>query len=385
MVPDNPRAALLAVTVGSLLVVSSVATGAAAVSPSPTPEQPSPAMHTADTDQPTLPDNGSVVETLRDRLSSLDTVVLTVQREIRLGENRTRTSERRVWVDYENNRVRTERATNRSETITVRNESQIVIYNAGENTVSRFNSTGNFTAHTTVDGMLNTSELAYEGTEQLDGEQTYRLNMTSTYTESMPDSRSRNATLWVDAETLYPEQVHVDIDSENFAYETNVRFQNVTLNASIPDDRFTVDVPDDAEEPSYESNVETYESLSALENGTNHTVPNPDMPDDYSFEEGQVLDQSEYHSVTLQYEAGDNETATVLARGPTDVNLSDSERYDEVDVGNHTGYYTELESGADDDDTTALFVLPRDNTTYNVIGDLSKSETIGIAESLGDE
>ncbi|WP_175452955.1 DUF2092 domain-containing protein [Halorientalis regularis] len=347
-----------------------------------TPEQSAQTSGAPDASQPPAPDAEVVVETFRDRMASLDTVVLTMESEVQMNGNQTTTAEQHLWVDYQNDRIRTERETNQSETITVRNQSKTVIYNAAENTVSTFNNTGNVTTGIPLDRTLNTSKLSYVGTEQIDGEQTYRLNVTPANASAMPDTQSVDATLWIDTETYFPQQIHIATDGENFKYETTSRFQNVTLNTSIPDDQFTIDIPDDAEKPGYESNMETYESLSALKNGTSHTVPEPDMPESYSFEQARVFDSSDYHSVTLQYEAANNETVTISTRDSTEVNYEDVERYDEVDVGGHTAYYTEFEFGGS---STAALTLPRDNSTVSIVGDLSKSETIEIAESIADE
>jgi outer membrane lipoprotein-sorting protein len=381
MVPDNLRAALLAVTFGSLLVVSSVATGAAAVGPHPPSEQPSQTIITTDTTQPTTPGEEGVVEQFRDQITSLETVVMTVEREIHMNGTQTRTSEQRIWADYQNNRIRTEQETNQSKTIIVRNRSRTVTYNAAENSVSRVNNTGNVTVKTSVSRLINTSELAFVGTEQLNGKQTYRLSMTPTDTNAMSDSWSVDATLWIDAETYFPQKLHVDTDGENFEYEMTNRFQNVTLNTSISDDRFTIDVPDDAEEPSYGSNMETYESLSTLKNETNQTVPEPELPETYSFEEASVFNSSDYRSVSLRYKTDANETVTISARDSTPANYNDLERYEEVDIDGQTAYYTEFEF---DGNTTAALTLPRGNTTVSIVGDLSKPKTIDIADSLDE-
>ena len=382
MVPDDLRTALLAVTFGSLLVSSSVVAGAAATSLQPTPEQPAQTSQSHGASTPSAPDAEAVVEQFRDRMASLDTVVLTMESEVQTNGNQTTTAEQRLWVDYQNDRIRTERETNQSETITVRNQSKTVIYNVGENTVSTFNNTSNVTAGIPLDRTLNTSKLSYAGTDQIDGERTYRLNVTPASRSAMSDSRSVDATLWIDAETYFPQRIHIATDGDNIEYETTSRFQNVTLNSSIPDDQFTIDIPDDAEKPGYESNMETYESLSALRNGTSHTVPEPDLPEAYSFEQARVFDSSDYHSITLQYEAANNETVTISTRSPTAVEYDDVERYEEVDVDGHTAYFTEFEFGGA---TTAVLTLSRDNATVSIVGDLSKSETIETAESLTDE
>jgi len=382
MVPDNLRAALLAVTFGSLLVCSSVVTGAAVASQQPTPEQSvQTTQSSADGNDSSAPDGDAVVETFRDRFASIETVVMTVETDMQLNDDRSRTTEQRLWADYENNRIRIERESNGTETVTVRNESKTVIYNADENTVSTFDNSGSVGSRTMVNGILNNTELTYETTERLDGEQTYRLSVTPNES-AMAGPDSVETTLWIDTETYFPEKFHSVSDSENFDYEITGEFRNVTVNEAIPDSRFEIDVPDDAEKPDYASNMETYDSLTAVEDGTDHTVPDPDVPDAYSFTEATVFNSSDHHSVSLRYESDDGDTIRVSASGAMEFDEDERDSFETVVVNGHSAYYTEFEFGGN---TTSSLMVTCGDTTYTVYGDLSKSETIDIAESLDCE
>jgi len=383
MVPSNLRAALLAVTFGSLLVCSSVVTGAAVASQQPTLEQPAQTTQPpADANNSSAPDDDAVVETFRDRFTSIETVVMTIETDIQVNDNRSMSTEQRLWVDYENDRVRSEIDFNGTETVTVRNESKTVMYNAEENTVSTFNNTGSVGSPNMIRGILNNSELTYEATERLNGEQTYRVSVTPTDANAMARFDSVEATLWIDAETYFPEKFHAVTDSDDSGYEMTTRFRNVTLDEAIPDSRFEIDVPDDAEKPDYASNIETYDSLTAVEESTNLTVPNPEVPEAYNFEEGTVFNGSDYRSVSLRYESDDGETIRVSARGATEYDYDEQDSFETVAVSGHYAYYTEFDY---DGNTTSSLVLPCEDTTYSVHGGLSKSGTIEIAESLDCE
>jgi len=195
-------------------------------------------------------------------------------------------------------------------------------------------------------------------------------------------SGSVDVTVWLDAETYFPTAMKSELEDSEYNYSITAQFRNVSLNESIPDDRFTIDVPDDAKEPEQSvPDVRSYDSLSVLRNDTNRSVPSPDVPGVYSFEDGYVTDGGEYYSVTLQYATEDGRTLDVVKRPPTEYNFSDSDTFEPVDAGNHTGYYRNYEH---DGETTSVVVIPCETTTYSVSGDLVGRERLfAVAESIG--
>jgi outer membrane lipoprotein-sorting protein len=380
MVPDNPRAALSAVTLGSLVVLSGLGIGGvAAQQPSvaqsiQTPEKPSEAP--GDGNESTS-DGDDIVASFEERIESLETLVMTYETNV-TGENFTTTTERTMWVDYENDRIRTETHTNRTDVVTVRNESRTVTYDAENEQVNRYETPDGDVARTPVDGLVEDTNITYEGRERLDGEQTYRLDVTRPNATGL--STSVDTTVWIDADTYFPTKAAVE--AENGDFNVTMHFRNVSLNASISDDRFTIDVPEDAEESSYDlPDVTEYDSLSELRDEANRSVPAPDVPAAYSFEKGYVTEGDAYHSTTLRYTTGDGETLSIaqVSAGEYDYNYSDSDRYESVSIGNHTGYYTEYEFAGN---TTTVVALPCGETTYTVSGDLDRQQTIEVAESL---
>lgn len=387
MVPDNPRATLTAVAIGTLVLLSSIGAGGAAIAQQPPAVDrpahdvqltPSDATDVNDSNDSTAPDGDEVVEQLKDRLASLDTIVVTYETTMR-SDDRTTTSERKLWIDRENNRVRTEAETNRTTRITVRNESAIVTYDVENNRVSRIDRDGETTPRTLIEPLVNGSELTYEGRERIDGEIAYRLDVEPS---NALGSDSTDVTLWLDPETYFPTRVTTVSGSGDAEFTSTVRIRNVTLNEPIPDDRFTIDIPDDAERRDYSTpDRTTYDSLASLQEETDGPGPAPDVPDAYTFEEGVVTAGADHDSITLRYAAGD-EYLHVVKRPASGYDLAESDTFRAVDVGNDTAYYTEYEF---DGDTTAVVVLPCGDVTYSVSGPLSKGESLGIAESLGCE
>jgi len=402
MVPDNLRAAVLAVTLGSLVALSGVPVGGAvaAQQPSdavqstqlsfedpnrdsdsdPSNENQNENQNETDSDSP-APSGEEVVERFEERVESLDTLVMTYETNVTVDGNTTMGTERRMWVDYENDRVRTETETNRTHTITVRNESRTVTYDVENEQVNRFDTVGNLSDPTPVGGLVTDTELTYEGRERLDGEETYRLSATPT--DANETSGTVDVTVWLDADTYFPTKVTSELLGGDYDYEMTGHFRNVSLNEPIDDDRFTIDVPEDAEEPDISPpNVRTYESLSELRNETDRSVPSPDVPEACDFERGYVMDDEDYQSITLRYATDDGENLHVVKRPATGYDFGESDVYEPVEVGNETGYYSEYEY---DGNTTSVVVLPCEGTTYSVSGDLSKAASIDVAESLACE
>lgn len=382
MVPDSLRTALIVVTLGSLLVLSSVATGAGAISSQPTTvERPTQATQSTATDAADSPSaDGEVVETFTDRMSSLDTVVMTYEMNMTFDSDRTSSAENRLWLDAENNRVRTETNSERMETITVRNESETVTYDVENNQVSRFDHTDEMGQQTLIDRLVTENEFTYDGQETIDGEETYRLAVTPTETDTMADST--DTTLWLDADTYFPTKLAHDASGENYEYEMVMDIRNVSLNEPIADERFTIDIPADAETPD-DSPLDrtTYDSLSELRTDTTQSVPSPDVPDGYRFAEASIIENTDFSLLSLQYVTDSDDVFHVTKRqnSSTGYDYDETDRYEAVEVGNHTGYYAEFEH---EGTTTSILNVNCDSTDYGISGDLSKEESIEVAESL---
>ncbi|WP_276257932.1 DUF2092 domain-containing protein [Haloglomus litoreum] len=380
MVPATTRAALTAVALGTLVLLSGVGASATVAQQPPAVDRPTHdgQLTTASVNDSTVPDGEEIVERFEQRLVSLETVVMRYEMTMRFG-NRTTTTERKLWVDRENDRIRTETETNRTDLTTVRNETAIVTYDAESNQVRRIERSSETTPKTLIGPLVNGSELTYEGRERVGGEPTYRLDAEPT---NSAGSGSIDVTLWLDQETYFPTRIATVTETGGDEVTTTIRIRNVTLNEPIPDDRFTIDVPKDADRREHSvPDRSTYDSLPALRENTARSVPEPDIPDAYTFEEGVVTTGADGDSVSLQYAAGD-ESFRVVTRPATGYDLGEVEALEEVDIGNETGYYTEYEYGGA---TTAVLVLPCENATHSIYGDLSKDASIDIAESFGCE
>lgn len=323
-----------------------------------------------------------ILETHDERLESLETLSLTVRNNVS-SESYSSSSTSSIWIDFADEQMRTERSSEYSDTIIVRNETGSVTYNAEENTVrnssitfSDMNPRENGFFYFVVN---NQSEVTYEGTELRNGTETYRLDVDPQYDYS---DAEYDVTLWINADTYMPVQYEMSVDSDRYSSETSVQFTNVTINETIPDERFSIDIPADAEQPDYSTpDLESYESESELRQNTSQSVPDPDLPANYTFDSGYVTDGEDHSSVSLSYTDGDDGSIS-LSQSDTSEGASsyysESDEFENVTVGDHTGYYNEFDAGHSN---MSILVWNTGDHQYTIYGSVSQSTVIDIAES----
>jgi len=384
MRPEGNAPSSIAVLLGSLLLLVAAIGGPATAAPAASaPAQSADYAQTqADTPDADNETAAEILDSYERQLSSVETISLTVVSNSS-SASYSSSAEQSIWVDFEENRLRTESTTDYGETITVRNESGTVVYNVDDNTVSEYEYAfdGQYSTPLSLDTLVNDSDFMYEGVETIDGPETYRLDIAP---QMQYGNHSYQTTVWVATETYLPVQSRTTSDSGQYSYEVTQEYRNVTVNEPIPEERFTIDVPDDAEEPDTSTPAFfSYESESELRANTTQSVPEPDVPGNYSFENGYVTESDDYTSVTLGYATDGEESLTVSKRTTSSAySYDDNDNYDAVDVGNQTGYYNELDYG---ESTISILVWECAGDHYTVYGSLSESETIDVAESIDCE
>ena len=198
-------------------------------------------------------------------------------------------------------------------------------------------------------------------------------------------------TWWIDAERNYPLKEQVEREYENpeehvFRREASNRtvvYEDVTFDADIPEDRFTIDPPEGTEvyEPPEQFDVETIEEADEV---MPFPVPKPDVPD--RFELG-YLSAEEFKgdlTVELLYRTDGEvrEAESVWIRMTERPPLHDDVR--EEGVGDVNGTIAEGPMG------TVVFYYC-DDVRYEIIPDLDADEGtiedrgVEIAESMGCE
>jgi len=361
-------------TVLAILLTAAVLTGGlAGVTFAETPT-------TTDAQTTESPDDEDVIDSFVDRLSSLETVQFTRTTRSTF-DNETTTVRAHVEADVEDGRKRVETTglDARSNRTMLVNESTIRVYDATDNTISEYENRGT-TVLPTIQPLANESLLTYsfQGTETVEGTETYVLEATPERDGAADGGTS--VTLHVDTETYFPVRIESGTTTAGKTFSSTTTFENVTLDEGIPNSTFTLDVPENATEPSETvgSNVSTYDSRDELAAETELSVPDPEIPDRFSFERGTIVDSGDYHRLTLRYTDG-NSSFSLNARsepiGGYDYN--DSDRYETVEIGDVTGHRHATE------DITVLHW--EDGRSYSLYGEIGSETAMNVAESIVGE
>jgi hypothetical protein len=106
-------------------------------------------------------------------------------------------------------------------------------------------------------------------------------------------------------------------------------------------------------------------------------VPDAEIGDGFSFDEGTTIDGESYYAVTLAYSDGNRTvTITTQAESPGSFDYNESEMYEAVDINGTTGYlYTS--------DEFSLLSVEADQR-YTVYGEVSNETAVDVAESIID-
>jgi len=254
--------------------------------------------------------------------------------------------------------------------VTVTGNDSIWMYDQSENTATRMNVSLN-TSSQLLSGeqlqhLVDRYDIVYEGTTQLDGVETHKLTLSTN--ESAIDSALGTAemTMWVHAEKQFPVKIESVVGDD---IRTTVQYENISINPGLSDDRFEFDPPAGAtiETPSYES--ETYDTRSELIDSVETAVSDPDVPDGFDFEQASVMNE---RSVTQQYSNGTASLTISSVDGETSVGPSDAES---ITVGDTEGYYRSYGE-------MSVIRWDCNETSYSVLGDLSKTQLRSVAESI---
>jgi outer membrane lipoprotein-sorting protein len=143
--------------------------------------------------------------------------------------------------------------------------------------------------------------VAYNGTETVDGRETYRLEVDPV----SPNASLKDQTVWLDTEYLYPLAQRVEFVTAGDRYEFNTTYRNVTFNPSLSADTFELDrstLPDDVDVTVFRA----YETRDGLAGNVSMPVPDPDLPDGYALDRANHRD-ADPEIATLSYKVRDDE------------------------------------------------------------------------------
>lgn len=211
--------------------------------------------------------------------------------------------------------------------------------------------------------------LSYEGTESVGGRDAYVVDVQPVSNQSVVT----NGTFWFDTERYLPIKSVYEMSIGGQHREVTRTYRNLTYDPSIPEGAFTFEAPPNATVETRSNSISVYQSLSDLEDATELSVPEPDVPDGYAFAQASTAVQGENTTLAIQYSNGDGTVIVAKQRGPA-VNLT-SDDGERVSIADREGTYRSVQG-------TSTLSWSCEGTRYVVQGSLSKSELVTIAESM---
>jgi len=322
---------------------------------------------------PPAPESAAELEaTFESRMTALSSYTATRSQTTSMG-NRTVSMTTDMWVRLSTGEYRTEVVApeERAGNVVVSGTDTVWVYDDERNEVSTYNRSAYGTANASasvVTGFATHYDVTDYERATLDGRETYRVTLvpekdTGTTVET-------TVTAWLDRETYFPVTVEQSYELENKSFSTHTHYENVTLNATIPDERFTFEPPANATVESVDlPDTRSFDSLESMRESVDLSVPDPEVPEDFSFQQGTVV-ESNHTTVSLTYE---NETSRVgVSKMGGDLALDGGEN---VTVGDHDGH---LHSYGE----TTMVTWTCEGWTYSVSGTIDRTELLDIAHSI---
>jgi len=342
----------------------------AAPAATPTPTETRTATPTA---MPATPESAAELEAaFESRMTSLSSYTATRSQTTSMG-NRTVSMTTDMWVRLSTGEYRTEVVApgERAGNAVVGGTDTVWVYDEADNTVSTYNRSafgaGNVSA-SVVTGLATGYDVTDYERATLDGRETYRVTFVPE--NDTASTAETTVTAWLDRGTYFPVTIEQSYELENTSFSTHTHYENVTLNATIPDERFTFEPPENATVESVDlPETRTFDSLESMRESVELSVPDPEVPEDFAFQQGTVV-ESNRTTLSLTYE---NESARVgVSKLSGERSLDGGEN---VTVGDHDGH---LRSYGE----TTMVTWTCDGWTYSVSGTIDRAELLDIARSM---
>lgn len=215
-------------------------------------------------------------------------------------------------------------------------------------------------------------DVAYLGTQTVAGRTTHGFELRSLSDAAL----SVNRTLWLDSEFYYPLKTHQTMEYANRTIETAARLTNVTFNADIPAETFEFDVPPNATVETLDIPTQSFDSIAALREHADFSVPEPEVPDDYEFDQAQYIGGNATQAA-LQYANEADHQLTVTKMAYVSNASTPFTTGENVTVAGHEGRYVTTASAT-------VLTWKCEESQFSVVAtDLDKEALLAVAESLG--
>lgn len=139
-------------------------------------------------------------------------------------------------------------------------------------------------------------------------------------------------TVWIDRDRWLPTKARLNYTNMRVPMVQTIEYENVTTTEDLPDDRFSTDPPADARltegmlTPFMNESMTAYLSRSAMVEEVDEPVPDPELPERFSFRRGMTLGNETV--VWLIY--GADQDVVQLQRVPEEVSMFRSDRTVEI-------------------------------------------------------
>lgn len=307
------------------------------------------------------------------------------------GENTTNTTAQFYYEKPNNLRIDYTAPASQAGTVIVTNESSTLIYNATNNTVQTIetpNVSGQSTGYlATTERTLQTSNVTYEGTETVAGQETYVLSVEPAGNLSTGDF---DQTYYLDQETYIPVKQHVETtftyDNETVTSESTTVFKNLDVNTGVADEKFDFEPPAGATVLQSPINYTEYDSVDEAQENVSFEIREPtEVPEEYDLNSTTVARFGNTTSVYLSYTNGSSGTMLVTV---ADTQYNESMTEDNNSESGSDSSFGESVSIDGREGTYASFgpqagvSFPCDELRYSISGPFDEDELVTIAESI---
>lgn len=320
-----------------------------------------------------------LADRIESELADVDAYEATVTTQVTI-RNETTTTRTHVKADAEDGTMwrKVLAPDDRAGDLMVSNGSVLWSYDASENTVQKYD----FDTSLGATGIVgNTSrvfsdltdnyDVTVKGTESVNGTEARVVELTPENDTAEHGVAGTGMTVWLDTSSHFPVKVHQEFDLGDDTYESTIWYENLTLNPDFESGTFDYEPPADAEvEQVATADTDQYDSESALRDAANRSIPAPELPADFEFDQGVVTNHDGDESVTAVYANG---SATVrVATYPGSQYSADGEN---VTVGDHEATLSTY-------DDTAMVTWTCDGVRYSVVSTAGEALARSVAASI---
>ncbi|WP_210408906.1 outer membrane lipoprotein-sorting protein [Halorhabdus rudnickae] len=212
------------------------------------------------------------------------------------------------------------------------------------------------------------ASLTYEGTEAVDGRETYVVT-------AVPpeDANTASITMWIDQEWYYPLKWNSTIVVDEERQTVTTAYRNVTFNPALSADTFTFEPPANATVVERTVVRRSFGTRAELVTASEMAIPDPNVPEPLTFDSARYFDNNGTVRTSLQYTNG-SETLRVTKSDPWGESTGLPEG-DRIEINDHEAVLQSFDS------RTSL-VWSCEGYRYTVFGDVSSETVRAVGESI---